>query len=121
MKSFGKLGIWLVPWLVAASLLTMACRSPRRGEPFTQSTQPLTAEAGRGSLVFAEHCHECHPGGEGGLGPALNDKPLPRFLLRMQIRRGLGSMPAFGPNRISPEELTDLVEYIVALRRARDS
>jgi mono/diheme cytochrome c family protein len=51
------------------------------------------------------------------LGPAINDKPLPGFLVRLQVRSGLGAMPAFSEQDISPEELHDLVLYLKALRR----
>jgi mono/diheme cytochrome c family protein len=74
----------------------------------------------RGKSVFMEHCHYCHPGGEGGLGLGLNDKPLPRFLMKTQVRLGLGVMPEFDERRISPEELDDLLSYIIALRRHDD-
>jgi mono/diheme cytochrome c family protein len=63
------------------------------------------------------HCQKCHPGGEAGLGPALNDKPLPVFLMRFQVRKGLGAMPAFPESRISGDELDDLLKYVVAFRR----
>ena len=63
------------------------------------------------------HCHECHPKGEGGLAPSINDKPLPGFLIRLQVRRGLGAMPEFGPHRISDAELEDLIAYLRELRR----
>lgn len=61
-------------------------------------------------------CNGCHPGGEAGLGPALNNKLLPGFLIKFQVRNGLGVMPSFSQDVISPEELDDLVSYLVALR-----
>lgn len=74
------------------------------------------AEA-RGELVFDAECYSCHPGGEGGLGHAFNHLPLPGFLVRTQIRVGLGAMPAIGRDRISDDELDDLMRYLRALRR----
>jgi mono/diheme cytochrome c family protein len=68
--------------------------------------------------VFQQHCHQCHPGGEGGLGPALNDKPAPAFLIKTQVRLGLGTMPGFDKAQISPEELDDLAAYMLASRKA---
>jgi mono/diheme cytochrome c family protein len=58
------------------------------------------------------HCHACHPGGEAGLGPALNDKPLPGLLVRLQVRTGMGAMPAFSPRELSDGELRDLIAYL---------
>jgi len=53
--------------------------------------------------------------GEADLGPALNDKPLPAFLMRFQVRNGLGVMPAFAKDRISDAELDQLIAYLKAL------
>jgi mono/diheme cytochrome c family protein len=63
------------------------------------------------------HCQPCHPGGEAGLGPAINDKPLPGFLIRLQVRSGVGAMPAFSAEEISVDELAALTAYLKALRR----
>lgn len=75
-----------------------------------------SAEGRRGETVFFENCHKCHPNGRAGLGPALVDKPLPSFMMRLQTRKGLGKMPAFGPERISDRQLDDLLAYIKELR-----
>ena len=61
----------------------------------------------------------CHPGGEGGLGPSLNDKLLPAVAIRTQVRHGLGVMPHFPEKEIPPKELEALVAYMKALRGQR--
>lgn len=99
-------------------LVLAACGPAWRGEPFGAPVRLASAEAEAGQLVFVRHCHECHPGGAAGLGPALNDKPLPGFLIRYQVRHGLGAMPEFDEKWISDEELDQLVAYIMELRRA---
>jgi mono/diheme cytochrome c family protein len=72
--------------------------------------------------VFAEHCQQCHPNGAAGLGPSLNDKPIPGFLIKLQVRSGLGEMPAFGPDRIGDLDLDALTDFVVDLhRRAGES
>ncbi|MBF0306902.1 MAG: cytochrome c [Alphaproteobacteria bacterium] len=53
-----------------------------------------------------------------GLGPSLNDKWLPGFLIRFQARHGLGAMPAFDAGRVGGRELDDIVTYLGELRRA---
>jgi mono/diheme cytochrome c family protein len=105
-----------------AAVLTMclclaACGSARRSEPLTGPEQ-LNAPAARGETVFARHCEMCHTRGEAALGPALNDKPLPGFLIAFQVRHGVGAMPAFSEREISDTELDDLLAYVKALRRA---
>jgi mono/diheme cytochrome c family protein len=70
----------------------------------------------RGRIVFMQHCHKCHPGGAAGLAPAINDKPLPEFLMKTQVRVGLGAMPSFHQNEISGGDLDDLIRYLKELR-----
>jgi mono/diheme cytochrome c family protein len=60
------------------------------------------------------HCQKCHPGGEGGLGPALNSNPAPQFIYRFQMRHGLGVMPAFKKDEISKRDLKDISKYLKA-------
>jgi mono/diheme cytochrome c family protein len=103
--------------LTALALGQLACSHPRRGEPFVGPLAPADSSVERGKIVFAQHCHHCHPGGEGGLGPGINDKPLPKFLMKTQVRVGLGVMPEFNEEQISDEDLDALVKYIVANRR----
>lgn len=101
--------------LAVAVLLAAGCGSARRGPPFG-GPGALEGQARRGQIVFARRCGPCHPGGEGGLGPSLNDKPLPEGLIRLQVRQGFGAMPAFGEDRLTEPELDDVVAYLRALR-----
>jgi mono/diheme cytochrome c family protein len=102
--------------LVAASLIVSGCQSARRGEPLTGHT---LAQSEQGRRVFFQNCHQCHPNGDAGLGPALNNKPAPRFLIKTQVRAGLGTMPSFSRDKLTPEELDQLVDYLKALRHSR--
>jgi mono/diheme cytochrome c family protein len=97
-------------------LLLIGCTSPRRGLPIAGPLE-LTAAEERGQRVFFKKCHSCHPFGEGGLGPAINDRPLPPLLIQAQVRAGLGAMPAFDREEIPPDDLDALAEYLVTLRR----
>jgi mono/diheme cytochrome c family protein len=96
-----------------------ACGTARRGEPLTGPHRLADPVLLRGERTFAVHCSQCHPGGEAGLGPAVNNKPLPTWLIRFQVRNGLGVMPAFSRERISPRELDELILYMKELRRQR--
>lgn len=107
----GFFGGVLVLALVAAS-----CGDPRRGEPIAGPMELTDASLQRGRAVFDEHCYKCHLQGEGGMSPIINDKPLPRFLMRFQVRHGLGAMPSFPESEIGDRELDNLLDYIVALR-----
>lgn len=103
--------------LLLGAFLAASCGTARRGEPVAGPMPLETREASAGRHVFLVHCHQCHPGGEGGLGPALNNKPLPDFLVRLQVRRGLGAMPAFKEEEISDREMEGLLAYLGDLRR----
>jgi mono/diheme cytochrome c family protein len=103
--------------LLTCALALAACGPARVGEPFGPPVRLASAEAEMGERVFMEHCHQCHPGGAAGLGPSINDKPLPAFLMRLQVRRGLGAMPEFDDQMISDAELDALVTYLQELRR----
>lgn len=105
-------------WIFSALLIGLiGCGSPRRGQPITGPVPLATPALERGRAAFQAHCHTCHPGGEGGLGPSLNDKPLPAFLIRRQVRWGLGVMPGFDEKEIEQQELEELVSYLLLLRQ----
>ncbi|HYE01176.1 MAG TPA: cytochrome c [Alphaproteobacteria bacterium] len=103
------------PGLALAALALLSCGSPRRGEPVAPPPR-LGAEAQRGEAAFMAWCNECHPRGEAGLGPALNNKPMPGPLIAWQVRHGLGAMPAFPEETLPEPELAALVAYLKALR-----
>jgi len=106
----------LVAGLSICFFLLLACGSARRGEPLTGRSS-FSEEAGLGRIAFYAHCDQCHPGGEAGLGPALNNKPLPGFLIKMQIRHGLGAMPSFSNIRVPERDMDNIVNYLKELRR----
>lgn len=107
------------PRLAAAllALLAAACSPARRGEPLAGPLPLADARLAKGRQLFDTHCYKCHGEGDGGLGPVINDKPLPRFLMHFQVRHGLGAMPAFSPEQISEADVDTLLDYVVALRR----
>lgn len=113
----GRILALLAVTLLAGALVLASCGPAYRGEPLYG---PLVADDPRvahGEQVFYRNCHQCHPGGSGGLGFALNDKPLPGWLIKFQVRNGIGSMPGFSEEQIDDRELDDLVRYLFALRR----
>ncbi len=114
-----RTAIWLL--LTAVVVAALGCGSARRGTPTQTPFEPEQEEIVLGRRVFMEYCNSCHPGGEGGLGPAINNKPLPAWLIRFQVRRGLGVMPAFSDDVISDEELRSVSRYLVRLRRSADA
>jgi mono/diheme cytochrome c family protein len=108
-----------LPIMVLASTVLAAACSARRGEPLYGPLPISSAEVANGQKVFMRECHQCHPGGEAGLGPAINNKPLPGFLMAFQVRRGFGAMPAFSEGEISSQELDDLIQFLKEIRNHR--
>jgi mono/diheme cytochrome c family protein len=92
----------------------VACMTARKTEPLRAPTSD--PKVARGQKIFFQHCHQCHPHGQGGLGPAIVNKPLPEFLMKFQVRHGLGTMPSFGADKIPPGDLEALMAYIKAVR-----
>jgi mono/diheme cytochrome c family protein len=106
--------------LAAAALCAvgLACGcSARRSEPIVGPLRSASQEVTHGEVAFDRHCSHCHPGGERGLAPAINNKPLPGFLIKFQVRRGMGAMPAFSEREIPDEDLDALVKYLKTLRK----
>lgn len=110
--------IQLLSALLLAALLLAACGPARRVEPLGSAVRIETVAEAHGQKVFMRHCHQCHTHGAGALGPGLNDKPLPGFVIRMQVRHGFGAMPAFSRDVIGDDELDDIVAYLRAARRS---
>lgn len=108
----------LLVLLLVTAAMTGACGTARRSQALGNAPVLASAAEHHGEQVFMEHCNGCHVGGTGALAPAINDKPLPAFLIRFQVRNGLGAMPAFTDEQIDEGELDDLVAYLQALRRA---
>lgn len=103
-------------FLACVIIIQAGCGSARRGEPLAGPIDISSQVLARGQEVFTRQCSQCHPGGEAGLGPSLNNKPLPGFMMKFQVRHGLGAMPAFPKEVISDDDLDAVVEYIKTLR-----
>jgi mono/diheme cytochrome c family protein len=71
-----------------------------------------SAAAVKGQDIFMRNCNRCHPGGMGGLAPSIINKPLPGFLIKFQVRHGLGVMPSFSKDRLPGADLNNVVAYI---------
>ncbi len=110
-------------WRPLAAVLALAacafgagCAGSRRSEPLVGPFAAGSPEIARGERVFMRECQPCHPGGEAGLGPALNDKPLPGFMIRTQVRLGAGAMPAFSDAELPAADLDAILAYVAARR-----
>ena len=101
---------------IVLGLVVAGCASARRSEPIAGPLPEVSREVESGRLLFQSNCNACHVHGEAGLGPAINDKPLPSFMIRMQVRNGLGAMPSFPEKDLSAGDLDRIVAYLETLR-----
>ena len=102
--------------LLATFIVGASCGPARRGQLAGAPVTPDTVAEHRGERLFYKHCSKCHPGGEAGLGPALNNKPLPEIAIETQIRKGLGAMPSFDAHHLSDEDVDAIAEFVTELR-----
>lgn len=100
-----------------ATLCTLAaigCGAARQSPPLQDKPPVLDPQQLAGQRVFMRECNGCHPQGDGGLGPALNNKPVPVAAIKLQVRQGLGAMPSFSEQEISSQDLDALVAFMSA-------
>ena len=102
--------------LLALGVGLWGCAPAYRGAPILEPLELENPQALLGQQVFFSVCHQCHPSGGTGIGLGITNKPLPDWLVRFQVRNGIGQMPAFTVEEISEEELDGLVIYINELR-----
>lgn len=102
--------------ILLSIVLAFGCGSARRGVPLTDEHELTTPELHAGHRAFDHYCNQCHPGGEAGLGPSLNNRRLPGWLIRFQVRHGLFAMPAFSEEVIADDELDAIVAYLKYIR-----
>lgn len=113
-----KLFMGIAATTTLATLLFGCAGDMRRGEPIGRPVIIDTHQAARGEVVYMRHCYACHQTGEGGLGPAIPNCPIPKPIVWLQVRAGLGAMPAFPEEQISSQEFDDLYAYLQARTRS---
>lgn len=97
-------------------LTTEEVKSIRREDSTVPRVIHFTKGEYEGMKLFMRNCNKCHPGGEKGEGPSLNDKNLPDFLIHFQVRNGLGAMPAFKKDDISKDQLKKIILFVNLMR-----
>ncbi len=117
MKHAMKRYLLLSTGFLLIVLVFTYCGTARRGTPMFTPIATENPAVASGEKIYMSYCQKCHPGGTAGLAPAINNKPVPGFAIRFQIRNGLGMMPAFKEDVISDKEMDDLMAYINKLRK----
>ncbi|MGX5820328.1 c-type cytochrome [Chitinophaga lutea] len=101
-------------WLILCLMLATACTARRM--PAGESGE-RESRAVLGREKYMQFCQSCHPMGEAGLAPALNNNPAPGFIKRFQVRHGLGAMPAFQKDKISSADLNAIMYYLRSMKK----
>lgn len=104
--------VWIIGAIALIAPLLYGCGAERRGQPEAPAVRPDNPTEVKGERLFHRWCYQCHPGGEAGLGPAINDRALPHPAIRLQIRRGVGAMPAFGEDVLSDGDVSAILAYL---------
>ena len=102
----------------------LAAASAGPALPLESSPQPVAiptnGDPAAGAQVFQAQCNGCHPNANAGIGPALHG---PAFSERFPtdgsvaavVRAGRGGMPAFSADKVSDQDLANLVAYLRTL------
>jgi mono/diheme cytochrome c family protein len=106
--------------LAALAVLALGACGPSRRGPAFGTPREFTEKEQEGRVLFMRHCNQCHPGGSGGLGPSINNKPLPSLAMRTQIRQGVGSMPAFTDEMLKDAEVDAIIAYLNEMQEEKD-
>jgi len=102
--------------LIATVASAIGCGTARRDALVARPLHRPTSQVELGERIFTARCNQCHPGGAAGLGPAVNNKPVPGFMIAFQVRHGLGAMPRFSKSQLSDRQLDAVIAYLKDLR-----
>ena len=109
--------IWLIiSILFLTGAKVSSCSTPKTA-PYTEVVEMPNEDLKNGRILFNNHCATCHPEGLSGVGLAIINKPLPKALIKFQIRNGIGLMPAFNEDKLSDSEVDNIADYLIYLRQ----
>lgn len=90
------------------------------GEENAAYAGPIGSEdVAAGQEVFSTYCDDCHPDGEEDVGPSLIAAPHSPAQVRKQVREGSGKMRPFGEDRISADDLENLLAYLKSINATK--
>lgn len=115
----GKRNIWfIISILLFISAEISSCSTPKTA-PYSEVIEMPNEDLKNGRVLFNNHCATCHPEGLSGVALAIINKPLPKALIKFQIRNGIGLMPAFDEKQLSDQEVDNIASYLIYLRQDR--
>jgi mono/diheme cytochrome c family protein len=101
---------------------------PRQAIAAVASPQLVAASASLGDAAagqarFQTACNPCHPSARAGIGPALSGASFTErypddAAVAAVVRSGRRAMPAFRPDQLSDQDLTNIIAYVRSLAAA---
>lgn len=90
------------------------------GGDLTPYQGPITStDLDRGKELFDTLCGDCHPDGEGDVGPSLVAEPHVPARIRQQIREGSGKMRPFSEGRLGAEDMEAILAYLASIHAVK--
>lgn len=93
--------------------------------PDVPTIDPASGDIAEGAELYLTNCAACHSGT--GIGAALTSgqeappiRPATSLQIAEAVRTGPGTMPVFGPDAITDEQLNSLLRYTEAVKRPED-
>ena len=108
---------WILGLLGGLLVIALGCSGSGSGGTSAYTVVPFqypltSTDVEGGKEVYAVFCEGCHPGAGGkGDGPEIAGEGYAPAKMRWQVRAGADDMPAFGPDKISDEDLESLLAY----------
>ena len=78
-----------------------------------------STDVDRGKEVFDMMCGDCHPDGEGDVGPSLVAEPHSPARLRQQIREGGSRMRPFSEARLNADDMEAVLAYLASIHAVK--
>ena len=111
--------LWFICTGFLAGISIISCSAPKT-KPYAEVVTLPTEQLQKGRILLNNYCASCHPEAMSGVGLAIINKPLPKALIKFQIRNGIGVMPAFNEKQLSDEQVENIAEYLHYLRTNRN-
>ncbi|MFW6067292.1 MAG: c-type cytochrome [Myxococcota bacterium] len=109
-------------WAFIAAILAVGCGGgtapPAEGDVLARYEGPIRSDdVALGEQVMKRVCRGCHDGS--GATPVLEGLGATPGQVRMQVREGIGKMPAIGERKVSDPELEALLAFMVTIDGVR--
>jgi mono/diheme cytochrome c family protein len=78
-----------------------------------------STDTAKGKEAFDSFCGDCHPDGGEDVGPSLIATPHTPAKMRQQVREGSGKMRPFPEQRLSKDDLEDILAWLASVNAVK--